>query len=200
MNKATYLRSLRSKLHRLPSHEIDTALIYYEEYFDEAGEENEQQVIEQLGNPSQVAKQILADFAIKDLDSAPPSTKKSMSTIWLIILAILSAPLSLPLLAVAIALIFSAGLVVLSFVIAIVAIVGGISFGGVAALIAGFFTLTDHWPTALLFMGVGLIITGSGVLIYPVAVRIIKTIGIVCVESLAKLLQKIKPKRKGNFQ
>lgn len=65
-----------SKLHRLPTQEIDAALIYYEEYFDEAGQENEQDVIEKLGPPSQAAAQILADFAIKDLDAKPPSTKK----------------------------------------------------------------------------------------------------------------------------
>ncbi|MEK4425084.1 DUF1700 domain-containing protein [Solibacillus sp. FSL K6-1523] len=196
MDKAGYLKSLRSKLHRLPAHEIDAALIYYEEYFDEAGEENEQQVMEQLGPPSQVAAQIVADFAMKDLDVTPTSTKKNMSTIWLIILAILSAPLSLPLLAVAIALIISAGAIVFSFVITILAIVGGILFGGVASLISGFFILTNHWPTALLFIGFGLIVTGIGILISPATARLIKNTGVVCVKGLVSLFQKITPKRK----
>lgn len=197
MDKAGYLKSLRSRLHRLPVHEIDAALIYYEEYFDEAGEENEQQVIQQLGPPSQVAAQILADLAIKDLDATPTSTKKNMSAMWLIILAILSAPLSLPLLAVAIALIFSAGAVVFSFVIAIVATVGGVLFGGLVSLVSGFFILTDHWPTALLFIGIGLAITGFGVLIFSPTIRLIKRIGLVCVEGLARLFQRITRKRKG---
>lgn len=100
MNRASYLKKLRGKLQRLPAHEIDAALAYYEEFFDEAGEENEQWVIQQLGSPSHVASQILADYALKDLEatSNSTSTKKNMSAIWLIILAILSAPLSLPLL------------------------------------------------------------------------------------------------------
>ncbi|MFJ7952471.1 DUF1700 domain-containing protein [Lysinibacillus sp. NPDC096418] len=199
MDKAGYLNSLRSRLHRLPEHEIDAALIYYEEYFDEAGEENEQQVIQQLGPPSQVAAQILADLAIKDLDATPKSTKKNMSAFWLIILAILSAPLSLPLLATAIALIFSAGAVVFSFVIAIVATVGGILFGGLVALVSGFLILTDHWPTALLFIGVGLTITGFGVLIFSPTIRLIKRIGLACVEGLARLFQRITRKRKGRI-
>lgn len=196
MDKAGYLNSLRSRLHRLPEHEIDAALIYYEEYFNEAGEENEQQVIQQLGPPSQVAAQILADLAIKDLDATPKSTKKNMSAFWLIILAILSAPLSLPLLATAIALIFSAGAVVFSFVIAIVATVGGILFGGLVALVSGFLILTDHWPTALLFIGVGLTITGFGVLIFSPTIRLIKRIGLASVEGLARLFQRITRKRK----
>ncbi|MEG0260047.1 MAG: DUF1700 domain-containing protein [Lysinibacillus sp.] len=200
MDKAGYLKNLRSRLYRLPVHEIDAALVYYEEYFDDAGEENEQQVIDQLGPPSQVASQIMADFAIKDIDVATPlSTKKNMSAIWLIILAILSAPLSLPLLAVAFALIVSAGAVMLSFVIAVVAIVGGILLGGFVALVSGFFTITSHWPTALLFIGVGLTITGLGLLIFPATIRLIKKISFACVAGLAKLFQKVTRKRKGRY-
>lgn len=200
MDKASYLKSLRSRLHRLPVHEIDAALVYYEEYFDEAGEENEQQVIEQLGPPSQVASQIMADFAMKDLDTAPTSTKKNVSAIWLIILAILSAPLSLPLLATAFALIISAGAVVLSFVIAIVATVGGFLFAGIVTLVSGFLILTDHWPTALLFIGIGLTITGFGVLVFSPTIRLSKRIGLACVAGLARLFQRITRKRKGHIQ
>ncbi len=174
MDRASYLKKLRGKLHRLPAQELDAALAYYEEYLDEAGEENEQQVIQQLGSPSKVASQIMADFALKDFDTTPASTKKNMTTIWLIILAILSAPLSLPILATAVALIISLGAVVFSFVIAIVATILGIFLGGIVALISGFFVLTEHWPTALLFIGVGLIFTGLGVLLFPIIIRIVK--------------------------
>lgn len=200
MDKASYLKELRRRLHRLPVHEIDAALIYYEEYFDEAGEENEQQVIQRLGSPSQVAAQILADYAIKDIDGTPASTKKNMSAIWLIILAILSAPLSLPLLAVAVALIISAGAIVFSIVITIIATVGGILFGGLAALISGFFIMTEHWPTAFLFIGTGLIITGISLFLLPVTLSIIKKISVASVEGLASLFQKVTRKRKERYQ
>ncbi|MFJ7406636.1 MULTISPECIES: DUF1700 domain-containing protein [unclassified Lysinibacillus] len=199
MDRVSYLKKLRGKLRRLPAHELNAALVYYEEYFDEAGVENEQQVISQLGSPSVVASQIMADFALKDLDATPASTKKNMTAIWLIILAILSAPLSLPLLAVAVALIISVGAVIFSVVVAIVATVLSIFLGGVMALIAGFFVLTEHWPTALLFMGIGLIVTGLGVLLFPAVARLIKKIGLVSVEVLASLFRKITKKRKGGF-
>ncbi|WP_409368843.1 DUF1700 domain-containing protein [Lysinibacillus sp. 38-6] len=199
MDRVSYLKKLRGKLRRLPAHELNEALVYYEEYFDEAGVENEQQVIQQLGSPSVVASQILADFAIKDLEGTTDSTKKNMTAIWLIILAILSAPLSLPLLAVAVALIISVGAVIFSFVIAIVATVVSIFVGGVAALIGGIFVLTEHWPTALLFMGMGLIVTGSGILLFPIVVRLIKKIAVVCVEVLASLFHKITKKHNGGF-
>ena len=203
MNRASFLKKLRGKLQRLPAHEIDAALAYYEEYFDEAGEENEQRVIQQLGSPSHVASQIMADYALKDLEatstSTSTSTKKNMSAIWLIILAIISAPLSLPLLVVAIALIFSFGAVIFSVIIAIIATVLGIFFGGIAALISGFFILTKDWPTASLFMGVGFIVTGLGILLFPIVARLIKTIVVVCVEALGKLFHKITKKRKEGY-
>ena len=199
MNRASFLKKLRGKLHRLPAHEIDAALAYYEEFFDEAGEENEQRVIQQLGSPSHVASQIMADYALKDLDATSTSTKKNMSAIWIIILAILSAPLSLPLLVVAIALIFSFGAVIFSIIIAIIATVLSIFFGGIVALISGFFILTQHWPTALLFMGIGFIVTGLGVLLFPIVARLIKTIVVVCVEALGKLFHKITKKRKEGY-
>ncbi|MGE7688817.1 DUF1700 domain-containing protein [Lysinibacillus sp. NPDC097214] len=201
MNRASYLKKLRGKLQRLPAHEIDAALAYYEEYFDEAGEENEKRVIQQLGSPSHVASQIMADYALKDLEatSTSTSTKKNMSAIWLIILAILSAPLSLPLLVVAIALIFSFGAVIFSVIIAIIATVLSIFFGGIVALITGFFILTQHWPTAILFMGVGFIVTGLGILLFPIVARLIKTIVVVCVEALGKLFHKITKKRKEEY-
>ncbi|MFE3575574.1 DUF1700 domain-containing protein [Lysinibacillus sp. NPDC059133] len=201
MNRASYLKKLRGKLQRLPAHEIDAALAYYEEYFDEAGEENEQRVIQQLGSPSHVASQIMADYALKDLESTSnsTSTKKNMSAIWLIILAIITAPLSLPLLVVAIALIFSFGAVIFSVIIAITATMLGIFFGGIVALISGFFILTQHWQTALLFMGVGFIVTGLGILLFPIVARLIKTIVVVCVEALGKLFHKIMKKRKEGY-
>ncbi|OXS76065.1 hypothetical protein B1B04_03455 [Lysinibacillus sp. KCTC 33748] len=199
MNRASFLKKLRGKLQRLPAHEIDIALAYYEEYFDEAGEENEQKIIQQLGSPSHVASQIMADYALKDLETTSTSTKKNMSAIWIIILAILSAPLSLPLLAVAIALIFSFGAVVFSVIIAIIATVLSIFFGGIVALISGFFILTQHWPTAILFMGVGFIVTGLGILLFPIVARVIKTIVVVCVEALGKIFHKITKKRKEGY-
>ncbi|WP_427109928.1 DUF1700 domain-containing protein [Lysinibacillus xylanilyticus] len=203
MNRASFMKKLRGKLQRIPAHEIDAALAYYEEYFDEAGEENEQRVIQQLGSPSHVASQIMADYALKDLEatstSTSTSTKKNMSAIWLIILAIISAPLSLPLLVVAIALIFSFGAVIFSVIIAIIATVLSIFFGGIVALISGFFILAQDWATALLFMGVGFIVTGLGILLFPIVARLIKTIVVVCVEALGKLFHKITKKRKEGY-
>ncbi|GLC87042.1 DUF1700 domain-containing protein [Lysinibacillus piscis] len=199
MDKASYLKKLRWKLRRLPVQEIDAALAYYEEYFEEAGQENEQQVIKQLGSPSAVAAQIIADFALKDIDSTASSTKKNMTTLWLVILAILSAPLSLPLLATVFLLILTVGIVIFSIIFSIIAVIVSIFLGGIAAFIAGFLVLMEHWPTALLFMGLGLIVIGISILLYPFVARVIKKIGQVSVQIVSQLFHKITKKRQEEF-
>ena len=62
MNRNEYMAALRRALSVLPEEERANALRYYEEYFDDAGPENEQQVISDLGAPEKVAEQILADY------------------------------------------------------------------------------------------------------------------------------------------
>ncbi len=45
MNRNEYMAALRRALSGLPEEERASALRYYEEYFDDAGPENEQKVI-----------------------------------------------------------------------------------------------------------------------------------------------------------
>lgn len=60
MDKKEFLDRLRSQLTDLTVEERREALEYYEEYFADAGEENEEDVILSLGTPEQVAEQIKA--------------------------------------------------------------------------------------------------------------------------------------------
>lgn len=59
MTKQKYLEELKRFLFGLPAEEREQALKYYEDYFEDAGEENEASVIEELGNPAVLAKQIM---------------------------------------------------------------------------------------------------------------------------------------------
>lgn len=51
MSKNDYINELRARIAHLPEEERDAALTYYIEYLEEVGEENIQQVIQQLGTP-----------------------------------------------------------------------------------------------------------------------------------------------------
>lgn len=60
MTKLEFIAALQAKLHMLSKEEREDAVQFYEEYFDEAGPENEQAVIDELGSPDAVAEKILS--------------------------------------------------------------------------------------------------------------------------------------------
>lgn len=62
MNRVDFMNQLESLLQNIASAERDEAIQYYNDYFDDAGKENEQEVIEALGNPARVAENINRDL------------------------------------------------------------------------------------------------------------------------------------------
>lgn len=60
MNRAEFMSRLTALLQDVPPAEREEALTYYNEYFDDAGEENEAGVIAALGSPEELAKAIKA--------------------------------------------------------------------------------------------------------------------------------------------
>ena len=58
MNREEYLKRLSFLLKDLPEEEIEDAISYYEDYFEEAGKDKEEQVIKELGSPEKIAKMI----------------------------------------------------------------------------------------------------------------------------------------------
>lgn len=61
MNRQEFMNRLEYLLRSIPEEERADALAYYNDYFDEAGIENEYQVIQELGSPEQVAQTILSN-------------------------------------------------------------------------------------------------------------------------------------------
>ena len=55
MNRAEYMKELAYLLQGLPDEEREEALQYYEDYFDDAGEDQEEAVIAELGRPEKIA-------------------------------------------------------------------------------------------------------------------------------------------------
>lgn len=109
MNRNEYMAALRRALSVLPEEERANALRYYEEYFDDAGPENEQQVISDLGAPEKVAEQILADYreltAVPQQDAGGAAGKprrrwRGVPPWLLIVLVLLAIPVGIPLLAI----------------------------------------------------------------------------------------------------
>lgn len=62
MNRVEFMKQLETLLQNISPAEREEALQYYNDYFDDAGPENEQTVIEALGNPAKVAENIKKDL------------------------------------------------------------------------------------------------------------------------------------------
>lgn len=62
MNREEFLTQLKSLLTGISEEEREEALQYYEDYFEDAGPEQEAQVIQELGSPEKVAAMIREDL------------------------------------------------------------------------------------------------------------------------------------------
>lgn len=157
MNKNEFLAQLRKKLNRLPEQEIETAIRYYEEYFSDAGVENEQKVIQELGSPSAVASKIIGEYIVSD-----KSKSRWMKWIWIVILAIFASPIALPFA-------FAFVMVLLSVIISVLAVffsIGicgvGLAVGGLAAVFISVPLFFSDFATAVFFLGSGMLVASSG--------------------------------------
>jgi len=164
MNKNEFLAQLRSKLRGLPADEVETALAYYDEYFDEAGEQNEQSVIAGLGSPSEVASKIIGDFAVKSIDNKKTTTKTKLNIIWIIILGIFASPIALPLAIAATAVVFALVVTVFSLIVALAVTAGALVLGGVGTLVAAMTLLFSDFATGIFFIGVALLMGAVGLI------------------------------------
>lgn len=63
MKREYFMNQLERLLQGISDTEREEALQYYNDYFDDAGAENEQEVIEALGNPARVAENIKRDLS-----------------------------------------------------------------------------------------------------------------------------------------
>ncbi|MHB1485513.1 MAG: DUF1700 domain-containing protein [Saccharofermentanales bacterium] len=72
MNRSEFENRLRDELKAVPDEERESALKYYREYFDDAGVENEQKVIEELESPEVIAAGIKKDLNLSEERQAGP--------------------------------------------------------------------------------------------------------------------------------
>ncbi len=79
MTKQEYLSELESHLASISEDERVNALQFYEEYFEDAGPENEQQVISELGKPFALAKSIICEQSAYSKSKSFANYKASIS-------------------------------------------------------------------------------------------------------------------------
>lgn len=186
MNREQFISELKSKLTGIPFDEATSAVAFYEEYFDEAGEQNEQTAIEELGSPGDVAAKIIGEFAFKGIEESPKSAKKSLSIIWLVILGIFASPIALPLAMVAVIVVFVIIIVIFSVAFAFGAAGFAVAIAGIVTVIASGFFVFASTSSTIFYLGAGLFTLALGGYILMLTAFVYKK----SVTAIAKLMSK----------
>lgn len=187
MNRQAFMNQLAAELSKLPREEIQAAMEYYSEYFDEAGPEREQEVIRELGSPVKIATQIKADYAVRQLDEPGmrQTPRRGLRAVLWVILGVFAAPVALP---VAIAL----GVCVLAMFICLFAValsiiiaLGSVCIGGISLIGVGIAGLAGSLAAGIMLIGIGLVSAGLTAVLCVGVVIGVQTI----VRELAKKLR-----------
>ena len=180
MNRVEFMRQLESLLWDLSESDRLDAIAYYNDYFDEAGVENEERVLKELRSPERVAAMIKADLNTNGNEQAEyteqgysdgrqgvnPNTpvtrkqKKTLPVALIIVLLVFAAPVLLGV---------GGGLLggILGLAGALIGLVaGGIGMlvGGVVSLVSGVIKLVFSPLKGLVLIGTGSLITALGLL------------------------------------
>lgn len=179
MRKEDYIIELTSRLNGLTQEESDDAISYCTEYFDDAGEGNEEQVIEDLGMPAKFAAQMKANSVIRDNQNKSSKGKKqeksSVKNIVVIILGICALPIALPLLFALMVVVFALFVTLGALLFAGIVTVIAVLFSGIPLVVNGFMNFSTP-ENALIAIGGGLLCVGIGMFLLLFLYHLIKTI------------------------
>ncbi len=164
MIRADYMNILAHNLRHLPKEDYHRAMEYFEEYFNEAGPEHEQDAIRDLGAPEEAARELIMNLAVKNIEEPPRTVKHGLNAVWIGLLGVCAAPIALPLLLAVICVIFALLIVVLALLFSIFLTAICTVAGGVLALVGGFVLTFRSFADGIATLGMGFITLGLGIL------------------------------------
>lgn len=200
MNRIEFMEQLDKLLSELPESERSEAMQYYNDYFDDAGPEHEQEILQELGTPERVA-QIIKDGLFdknsekveytetgyhgatyeKVMEIADRKKKSGGQTdnqgdsVAKILLIIVLAIVALPVVIGALGTLFGV-LLAAAIVIGVFALLGvGFVIGGIVMFIYGIVKLFAIPLGAVTLMGGGMVLAGLGIL-FGLAVAVVVTV------------------------
>lgn len=192
MTKKEYMKKLAYQLRRLPKEDYDKAMDYFEEYFEDAGIENEQKAIQDLGTPEEAASALILELAQENAVKPPKTMKRRFSALWIAVLALFAAPIALPLALAILAVIASAVLAVLAVVAAILLSAFSCVAVSVLGIIGGIAILPQTIGGGLVNIGLSLILIGCGILITYFSIWLTRWVIVKLAGLLGRLVKKIR--------
>lgn len=215
MSRKAFMARLDELLADITEAEKEEALSYYEEYFEDAGPENEEEVISSLGSPEKVAATIKAglsenaqeegEFSETGYTNSYYDVKDEVATInkrkglggigtggWVIILilCLFALPILGPLLLGVLGTIF--GLLVAVAAVVFAVLVTGIALvvAAVAMVAAGFATLFATPLVGVALIGAALLVAGIGILIAILGFWVVTKVIPPLLRGLVELIRK----------
>lgn len=188
MDRIEFMEQLERLLKDLPENDRQDALEWYQDYFDEAGPENEAKVIQELGSPGRVAASIMAGMGSQqdrgeytETGYQDPRSKERLQTPmkqhknkrkrgaggWalIIILLVFASPILLGVGGGLIGLVFGIlGAVIGVLAAGFAAIITCLAWG-IGSIVSGFSQCFVHMGNGLLWIGEGMVSIAAAVLL-----------------------------------
>lgn len=191
MDKKQFINELRNRLSSLPFDEREKAISYYEEYFDDAGAENEDSVIYELGDVGKIAQEIIensissadsvsvnkfsksenSDYFSNTSNEKKTREKKEMKPIY-VVLIILGAIVFFPL----VMTLFGLVMGLFGTIIGVIGAAFGVVIAGVAAIFTIPFVGMAAIGTIIYNLGKGILSIALLIIIFVVIGKLIKAI------------------------
>ena len=178
MTSGEYLKQLEKYLRKLPQSDYEDAMEYFTEYFADAGPENEQAVIKELGTPKQAAAELMRNLLDKKVDEREAMEKEEKqkekkkttgaNVVWIAILALFAALLDMSV-----------------FLIAVVGVAAGIKM-----LLRGILAVSVSFGGFCFITGMGVFMLGISILCAVFGVYFAKWMGRLFVWCTRKVTKK----------
>jgi len=180
MNRKEFMDRLEYLLQDISQRDRIDALAYYNDYFDDAGEENEQDVINSLGSPEKVAETIKEGLGLgekpgeEDGNTTTTSDERSNQTsghgtdwgkiILIVLLCLVLSPILVPVGGAALSIIIGIPVAFFALLVALGAGGIGIAIAGVVVAVVGIGKLFISVAAGLSLLGSGFLLLGAGIL------------------------------------
>lgn len=218
MNRDRFIKELERLLLDLPAGERNEALQYYNDYFDDAGPENEERVIRELGSPAQVAKTIregasesgeytehgYEDARFRDPQEISPGYKRPAGEeaslqnrksqnpwklLCILLLCLLLFPVIVPLFLAFLAVVFAVFLIAAVILIGTVAAAVALPIAGIILIGFAFYNLFFLPGVGVALGGIGCLLLSAGIPIFLLAVWICKILIPVFIRGIVSLIR-----------
>lgn len=174
MNKKEFLKQLEQLLLDIPESERREAVEYYENYFEDAGPEMEQKIIEELGSPQEVAASIKKnlfgeeeDFVKRENPGRPYQTQENKTTrnLLITVIVILTFPIWIGIAGAAFGLLEGGIACIFAIAVTGIVLVGVFLVVGIILAVIGIANLFTGFPAGgLVLLAVGMFLLAIAVL------------------------------------